>query len=111
MADIQVQMMLTGQAARLGCYAAFHAAHALIFERLNTKPKTHGGVHRLFGTIAATETATFDATLTGFLSSAYDLKTATDYGTPPLSTVTTARAAQAIADADRFVKAVRSVIP
>ena len=43
------------QAARLACYAQFHAAQALIFERTGKVSKTHKGVDKVFHKLAQAE--------------------------------------------------------
>jgi uncharacterized protein (UPF0332 family) len=46
---------LAEAAGRAGYLSAFHAAQALIFERIGKVPKTHHGVHAQFARLARNE--------------------------------------------------------
>ncbi len=71
---------IPGQAARLACYAQFHAAQALIFERTDRIAKTHRGVKNQFHKLAKEEPR-IDGTLAGDLAASYHFKEAADYET------------------------------
>jgi len=68
-------------AGRAAYLAAFHAAQALIFERIGNVPKTHHGVHAQFSRLARNEPRIGE--LPRFLSQAYDFKTVADYEIVP----------------------------
>lgn len=69
---------MADEAGRTAYLAAFHAAHAIIFERTGRTPKTHRGVRTQFGALARAE-ASIDISLRQFLTDGYDLKTIADY--------------------------------
>ncbi len=97
------------QASRLAYYARFHAAQALIFERTGKISKTHKGVHTLFHRLAQAELAIPPGAGVELVK-AYSHKEIADYdfGTSP--NVTSSQASNAIADAVRFVAAVRQAL-
>lgn len=103
-----LDIAVPNQAGRLGDYAAFHAAQALIFERTDRAAKTHRGVNTQFTKIVAEEG--LDRELPAFLAAAYDLKSAADYETGAAGVVTVAQAAEAIAVAARFVASVKVLL-
>jgi uncharacterized protein (UPF0332 family) len=96
-------------AARNAYYAAFHAAKAFIFERTGETHKSHGGVHKLFTQLARSEPA-IDQNLRTFLTKAYDFKRIADYDVGLTNSITPKRAADAVADAERFVAAIGSAL-
>ncbi|MGO8952883.1 MAG: HEPN domain-containing protein [Rhodomicrobium sp.] len=96
-------------AARNAYYAACHAAKALIFERTGETHKSHGGVHKLFAQLARTEPA-IDQALRTFLIKAYDFKRIADYDVGLTSSITPMRAANAVAEAERFAAAIATVL-
>jgi uncharacterized protein (UPF0332 family) len=67
---------VANQAARLAYHAQFHAAQALIFERMNKVLKTHKGVASEFHRLAQAESE-LPAGLAGQLSKAFRYKNAT----------------------------------
>jgi uncharacterized protein (UPF0332 family) len=73
---------LAEAAGRAAYLAAFHAAQALIFERIGKVPKTHHGVHAQFSRLARNE-PDIGVELPRFLSQAYDFKTVADYEIRP----------------------------
>jgi uncharacterized protein (UPF0332 family) len=92
-----------GEAAGRAAYlAAFHAAQALIFERVGKVPKTHHGVHTQFSRLARSEPG-IGVELPRFLSQAYDFKTVADYEIGPDATVPLPEAISAIEAAQRFI--------
>jgi uncharacterized protein (UPF0332 family) len=91
-------------------YAAFHAAHALIFERTRSVARKHGLVHRAFGDVTKHDPV-IDADLRQFLSQSYEFKRLGDYGVGSAQRVSTADATFALTTAHRFVDAVTSLLP
>jgi uncharacterized protein (UPF0332 family) len=69
-------------AGRSAYLAAFHAAQALVFERIGRVLKTHHGVGNEFLRLTKEE-AGVDAPLRIFLSQAYNLKAIADYEIGP----------------------------
>ncbi len=69
---------LVEDAERAAYLAGFHAAQALIFERLARTPKTHGGVKATFAGLVRNNPHV-DAMARGFLGHVYNLKTLVDY--------------------------------
>ena len=100
---------LNEAAARTAYLAGFHAAQALISERLGTAVKTHKGVqtelHRL-----TKDDPTFSAEYRSFLSQAYNLKAIADYDTGPDAEVSAERAATTLAAANRFVAYLEAIL-
>lgn len=68
-----VNRLMFEVAARAAYYAAFHAAQALISERVEKSIKTHNGVHSEFNRLARHEP--IDPSLVAFLSKSYEFKT------------------------------------
>ena len=97
------------QAARLACYAQFHAAQAVIFERTGKIAKTHKGVGKQFHRLAAAEPA-LPQGFAASLSSAYRYKEIADYETGADGVVAPGEALAAITSAERFVAVVRQVL-
>lgn len=109
-AQASLTIGLTNDAGRSAYLAAFHAAQALIFERLGKIAKTHNGVHAEFARLTANapEFVGFSA----FLLRAYNLKAVADYETGPDSDIPLHRAVAAAEDAGRFVAAIsRALTP
>jgi uncharacterized protein (UPF0332 family) len=90
------------EAGRAAYLAGFHAAQALLFERLGRSPKTHSGLQTQFAKLARSEPA-IDLELRAFLGRTCNLKAIADYETYPGSNVTHAPATEAIDTAQRFV--------
>ena len=95
------------EAGRHAYYAMFHAAHALIVERGFKPSKTHRGLHQVFARATSTEPAL--QPLVAELTDSYHFKWVADYG-PAGSTITTAEAQHAIADATRFIATIRTAL-
>jgi uncharacterized protein (UPF0332 family) len=93
---------LAEAAGRAAYLAVFHAAQALIFDRIGKVPKTHHGVHAQFSRLARSEPR-IGIELPRFLSQAYDFKTVADYEIGPDATVPLAEAISAIEAAQRFI--------
>ncbi len=92
-------------AGRAAYLAGFHAAQALIFARTGKSARTHQGVQAHFLKRAKNDTA-LSPDLRSFLARAYNLKAVADYETGPDAVVPVARAAEAIATADRFLASI-----
>ena len=93
---------LNEDAGRAAYLAAFHAAQALLFERLGKVFKTHKGVHTEFQRLTRDDRE-LDTDLRTFLSHSYDLKSIADYETGPGSSISAERAAAAVEGAENFV--------
>jgi uncharacterized protein (UPF0332 family) len=100
----------TDDAGRAAYLAGFHAAQALLFEKLGRTPKTHSGVQSEFARLVKNE-PTIDQEVRAFLGRTYNLKAIADYETGPDSKVTPAQATEAIAAARAFVAAILVLIP
>lgn len=96
-------------AGRTAYMAAFHAAQALLFERRGKVFKTHTGVHGEFGHEIRTDPR-FDDAMRAFLGRGYRLKSIADYDVEPDSEVSVETATVALAEAERFVAIVASVL-
>jgi uncharacterized protein (UPF0332 family) len=102
-------MKLCDAAGRTAYLAGFHAAQALISERLDKAVKTHRGVHMQLHLLVKDDPRV-DAQLRGFLGIAYDLKSMADYETGPGSEVSLEAAEAAIATSKRFVAKMAELI-
>ncbi len=89
---------LAGGAARSACYAAFHAAEALIVEKTGRIAKSHSGVRSEFARLAKDDPRTGRA-MTAFLAQAYKYKEIGDYGAGADAIVTRSDAQAAIRSA------------
>ena len=100
---------LNDAAGRTAYLAGFHAAQALIFQRLGKILKSHSGVQSEFLRLTRSE---LDAggELRVFLSRAYNLKAIADYETGPGSEVSPERATEAVAAGKRFVAHIGSLV-
>ena len=99
---------LAEAAGRAAYLAMFHAAQALIFERIGKVPKTHHGVHAQFSRLARNEPRIGE--LPRFLSQAYDFKTVADYEIGPDATVPLPEAISAIEGAQRFIDRIAELL-
>jgi uncharacterized protein (UPF0332 family) len=108
-AQTALSVSMLDHAGRASYLAGFHAAQALLFERMGRNAKTHSGVQTLLARLVKDDPH-FDSELRGFLSRAYNLKAMADYETGPGSHVTPDQAATSIAAATRFVAAVTALI-
>ena len=99
---------LAEAAGRAAYLSAFHAAQALIFERIGKVPKTHHGVHAQFSRLARNEPRIGE--LPRFLSQAYDFKTVADYEIGPDATVPLPEAISAIEGAQRFIDRIAELL-
>ena len=96
---------ITNDAGRSAYLAAFYAAQALIFESTGKVAKTHHGVHSEFSRVTIGKLELYG--LYVFLSNAHNLKAVADYEAGPDSNILPERAASAIAEAAKFVAAIR----
>jgi uncharacterized protein (UPF0332 family) len=96
-------------AARSAYYAAFHAAEGLIFEKTGKVAKTHSGVRSEFARLAR-QSPKIGKTHAAFLAEAYKFKEISDYSVDRDQRMTTEEAALAIANAERFVAAIVTLL-
>ena len=108
-ATTMLSVNLNEAAGRSAYLAGFHAAQALIFERLGKVLKTHAGVHAEFLRLTR-EDPRLDADLRVFLSRSYNLKAIADYETDPETGVTRTRAEDAIATGHHFLAWIEGMI-
>ncbi len=108
-ADTMLSVSLTEAAGRSAYLAGFHAAQALIFERLRRVLKTHAGVHAEFLRLTRDDPR-LDADLRIFLSRSYNLKATADYETDPQIGITRTRAEEAIATGRRFIACIEDMV-
>ena len=107
--DTMLSVALYGAVGRTAYLAGFHAAQALIFERLGKVVKTHHGVQTEFLRLTKDEESV-DRELRAFLSRAYNLKAIADYDTGPGSDVSPERATEAMSTGKLFVAHVARLI-
>lgn len=96
-------------AAREAYLAAFHAAQALIVERIGKNARTHRGVHVQFARLTREEPGV-DETLRRFLPQAYDMKAVADYEFGSDADIPTAQAATAIETAEQFIARIAALL-
>jgi uncharacterized protein (UPF0332 family) len=101
-ADGMLAMKYYDSAGRAAYLAGFHAAQALISERIGRAVKTHGGVNTEFHRLVRNDTRITDEQR-AFLGLAYNLKAIADYETGPGSEVSPEMATDATEKAKRFV--------
>ena len=94
-------------AAREAYMAAFHAALAYLFERQKARPKTHSGLHSLFGE-AARRDPDLGGDLGQFLARAFEFKQNNDYAV--VEKTTAAEAEAALASATDFVARIKKAL-
>jgi uncharacterized protein (UPF0332 family) len=100
---------ISDEAARHAYYAQFHAAQALIFERVAKISKTHKGVNGEFHKLAKIEVG-LPLNLGAQLSKAYRYKEVADYGIGIASPISTMHARDAVSVAECFVASIRRVL-
>lgn len=108
-AGIMLGAGLYDAAGRTAYLAGFHAAQALIFERLGKVFKTHNGVQTEFLRLTKDDIK-FDVALRAFLSRSFNLKSIADYETGPGSEVSAERAKAAIEECKHFVAYVGAIV-
>lgn len=101
-ADTMLGVGLNDDAGRTAYLAGFHAAQALIFERLGKVFKSHKGVQTEFLRLTKDDPR-FQPEHRIFLSQTYNLKAIADYETGPGSEVSAERAAAVVETGKQFV--------
>lgn len=96
-------------AGREAYLAAFHAAHAILFERTGRTVKTHRGLRSAFSLLAHQDDSIKPDLIT-FLSNAYEMKSVADYGTEPETGTSESEAAEAIETARHFVETIAAIL-
>jgi uncharacterized protein (UPF0332 family) len=96
-------------AARDAYLAAFHAAQALIAERVGRGAKTHRGVHVAFARLTGDEPRV-DIELRQFLPQSFGVKAVADYELGPQAVIPAEEAAAAIETAARFVACIAMLL-
>jgi uncharacterized protein (UPF0332 family) len=97
-------------AAKEAYLAAFHAAHALIFESTGKVVKSHGGMRTMFALVAKDDPR-IDRTFASLLGRAYKFKEVADYAVGSQGVVTVAEAQDVIDIAQRFVDTITGLLP
>jgi uncharacterized protein (UPF0332 family) len=100
---------LNEAAGRASYLACFHAAQAMLFERLGKIVKTHNGVRSEFFRLTKDDPG-MDSELRLFLARSYNLKATADYEIGPGAEIPPDRAASAVETATRFVAQVATVL-
>lgn len=103
------QAGLPDDAGRTAYLAAFQAAQAVIQARTGRVAKTHRGVRVAFARIVQAEPSLAPSLLT-FRARSYELKSMADYSAEPDAGLTPAAAADALAEAGRFVAAIAALL-
>lgn len=98
-----VAIRIPGVAAREAYMAAFHAAQAVLFERVGQVPKTHSGLHGAFGRVARAESG-LGRDLGRIFAEAYEFKDIADYRIE--RTISNEAALEAIARSETMVERV-----
>jgi len=101
-ADTMLGVGLNDAAGRTAYLAGFHAAQALIFERVGRVFKSHRGVQTEFLRLTKDD-PNLTVALRGYLSRTYNLKAIADYETGPGSEVSLERAREAVRTGKQFV--------
>jgi uncharacterized protein (UPF0332 family) len=96
-------------AGRSAYLAAFHAAQAMLFEKIGRAFKTHHGVQNEFHRLIRGD-SNWDDELRGFLSRGYDLKSIADYETGENISRPPEEIAEAIATAKRFIAKAEAIL-
>jgi uncharacterized protein (UPF0332 family) len=104
------ELSLPQVAAKEAYLAAFHAAHALIFETTGKVVKSHGGMRTMFAQVAKDDDR-IDRGLASLLGRAYKFKEVADYAVGSQGVVTEAEAQGVIDIAQRFVATITSLMP
>ena len=89
-------------AAKETYLAAYHAAHAFVFESTSKVVKSHSGMRTMFANVAKGDPR-LDRTLASLLGRAYEFKEVADYGVGSQAVVTAKEAQDVIEIAQRFV--------
>lgn len=102
-------VLLPEVAAKEGYLAAYHAAHAFVFERTGKPVKPHRGLRTAYSQTAREEPR-LDPVFARLLSRAYKFKEVADYGVGPVVEITMADAEAVIDYAERFIEAVSNLL-
>jgi uncharacterized protein (UPF0332 family) len=97
-------------AAKEAYLAAFHAAHAFIFENTGKVVKSHGGMRTMFALVVK-DHPRIDRRLASLLGRAYKFKEVADYAVGSQAVVTAAEAREVIDIAQRFVDTITGLLP
>jgi uncharacterized protein (UPF0332 family) len=97
-------------AAKEAYLAAYHAAHAFVFESTGRAVKSHSGMRTMFAQVAKADPRV-DRKLASLLGRAYKYKETADYGVGSQSVVTVKEAQDVIAIAQRFVDTIAQLLP
>jgi uncharacterized protein (UPF0332 family) len=97
-------------AAKEGYLAAYHAAHAFVFESTGQVVKTHTGMRTMFARVAKDDPR-IDRAFASLLARAYKFKEVADYGVGSQGVVTVQEAQEVIGIAARFVDTITRVLP
>jgi uncharacterized protein (UPF0332 family) len=108
-AEVMLNVGLHDAAGRTAYLAAFHAALAFISEKTGRTVKTHKGVHTEFQRLTK-DNPNLPPELRNFLSHAYNLKAIADYETSPAAGVSAQHATEALAEANRFIAHLASLL-
>ncbi|QWR77138.1 HEPN domain-containing protein [Candidatus Magnetomonas plexicatena] len=108
-ADTMLSVGLNDDAGRTAYLAGFHAALALIFERMGKTCKTHKGVQMEFLRLTRGD-PNVPADLRIFLSQAYNLKAIADYETSQNSEISLERATASVDTSKQFVALITDLI-
>jgi uncharacterized protein (UPF0332 family) len=108
-ARVMLSVDLHEDAGRAAYLASFHAAQALLFERLGKVFKTHKGVQAEFFHLTKDDPR-LGPELRVFLSQAYNLKAIADYEEGEDSPMFAERVVAAVDTASRFVEGVAGLL-
>lgn len=97
-------------AAKEAYLAAYHAAHAFVFEGTGQIVKSHSGMRTLFARLARDDVRVAPE-LGSLLARAYKFKEIADYGVGARGVVTAEEAREVLAIAERFIGAVAALLP
>lgn len=97
-------------AAKEAYLAAYHAAHAFVFESTGRALKNHSGMRTMFAQAAKADPRV-DRKLASLLARAYKYKETADYGVGSQSVVTVKEAQDVIAIAERFLDTIAPLLP
>lgn len=97
-------------AAKEAYLAAYHAAHAFVFESTGKVVKSHSGMRTVFAGVAKGDPRV-DRTLAAHLGRAYKFKEVADYGVGSQAVVTEKEAQDVIDIAQRFVGTIARLLP
>ncbi|MEO9191407.1 MAG: HEPN domain-containing protein [Acetobacteraceae bacterium] len=97
-------------AAKEAYLAAYHAAHAFVFESTGKAMKSHSGMRTMFASVTKDDPRV-DRTLASLLARAYKFKEVADYGVGSQAPITAEEAQDVIDIAQRFVDTITQLLP